>query len=89
MQDKLKEYHSKREYDWSTIEMLKHLPVQSGLIDAFTNADGQFGGIVFPDPKETRTIIGGENLIAVDWVGAKKWSSTRMIPRWGGLSPGW
>ena len=72
MQDKLKEYHTKREYDWPTIETLKRFPVHFGLIDAFTSADGQFGVIVDPEPNETKTIIGGENLIAVDWVGAKK-----------------
>jgi uncharacterized protein (DUF362 family) len=72
MQNKLKEYHTKREYDWPTIESLKHFPVQFGLIDAIYSADGQFGVIVDPDPNHTKTIIGGENLIAVDWVGAKK-----------------
>ncbi len=72
MQDKLKEYHTKREYDWPTIETLKHFWVHFGFIDAFTSADGQFGVIVDPDPNETKTIIGGENLMAVDWVGAKK-----------------
>jgi len=72
MQDKLKEYHSKREYDWPTIETMKHFPVHFGLIDAFISADGQFGVITCPAPKHTKTIIGGENLMAVDWVGAKK-----------------
>lgn len=72
MQNKLKEYHTKREYDWPTIEALKHFPVHFGLIDAFTSADGQFGVIADPQPKLTQTIIGGENLMAVDWVGAKK-----------------
>ncbi len=72
MQNKLKEYHTKREYDWPTIETLKHFPVHYGLVDAFTSADGQFGVITDPKPNPTRTIIGGENLLAVDWVGAKK-----------------
>ena len=72
MQNKLKEYHTKREYDWPTIETLKHFPVHFGLVDAFTSADGQFGVIADPEPNETKTIIGGENLMAVDWVGAKK-----------------
>lgn len=72
MQNKLKEYHTKREYDWPTIETLKHFPVHFGLIDAFESADGQFGVIADPKPNPTRTIIGGDNLIAVDWVGAKK-----------------
>jgi len=72
MQNKLKEYHTKREYDWPTIESLKHFPVDFGLIDAIYSADGQFGVIVDPEPNLTKTIIGGENLIAVDWVGARK-----------------
>jgi len=72
MQDKLKEYHTKREYDWPTIEMLKHFPVHFGLIDAIYSADGPLGVITDPKPNHTNTIIGGENLIAVDWVGAKK-----------------
>jgi uncharacterized protein (DUF362 family) len=72
MQDKLCEYHTKREYDWPTIETLKHFPVHFGLVDAYKSADGQFGVIADPHPKDTNTIIGGENLIAVDWVGAKK-----------------
>ncbi|MDH5542056.1 MAG: DUF362 domain-containing protein, partial [Nitrospinota bacterium] len=72
MQNKLKEYHTKREYDWPTIESMKHFWVHFGFIDAFSSADGQFGVIVDPKPNHTKTIIGGENLIAVDWVGAKK-----------------
>jgi uncharacterized protein (DUF362 family) len=71
-QDKLEEYHTKREYDWPTIDALRTLPVHFGLIDAFTSADGQFGVIADPRPNPTQTIIGGENLRAVDWVGAKK-----------------
>ena len=72
MQDKLCEYHTKREYDWPTIELLKHFPVHFGLIDAYLSADGQFGVIADPHPAKTLTIIGGENLLAVDWVGATK-----------------
>jgi len=72
MQNKIKEYHTKREYDWPTIETMKHFPVHFGLIDGIYSADGQFGVIVDPTPNHTKTMIGGENLIAVDWVGAKK-----------------
>lgn len=72
MQNKLKEYHAKREYDWPTIESMKHFPAHFGLIDGIYSADGQFGVMVDPTPKHTKTIIGGENLMAVDWVGAKK-----------------
>jgi uncharacterized protein (DUF362 family) len=87
LQDKLKEYHTKREYDWPTIETLKHFPVHYGLIDAFTSADGQFGVIVDPDPNETKTIIGGENLMAVDWVGAKKMGLDPDDPQVGRFLP--
>ncbi|UCH08352.1 MAG: DUF362 domain-containing protein [Deltaproteobacteria bacterium] len=72
MQNKLKEYHTKREYDWPTIETMKHFPVHFGLIDAISSGDGPLGVITDPKPNNTKTIIGGENLIAVDWVGAKK-----------------
>jgi uncharacterized protein (DUF362 family) len=72
MQDKLCEYHTEREYDWPTIESLKHFPVHFGLVDAYLSADGQFGVIADPHPPRTQTIIGGENLLAVDWVGATK-----------------
>jgi uncharacterized protein (DUF362 family) len=87
MQNKLKEYHSKREYDWPTIETLKHFPVHFGLIDAYLSADGQFGVITCPNPKETKTIIGGENLLAVDWVGAKKMGLNPDDPRVGRFLP--
>jgi uncharacterized protein (DUF362 family) len=71
-QNKLLEYHTKREYDWPTIESLQHFPVHFGLIDAVISADGQFGVITDPTPRKTDTMIGGENLMAVDWVGARK-----------------
>ena len=72
MQNKLKEYHTEREYDWPTIETMKHFPVHFGLIDAIYSGDGPLGVITDPTPNPTKTIIGGENLIAVDWVGATK-----------------
>ena len=87
MQNKLKEYHTKREYDWPTIETLKHFPVHFGLIDAIYSADGQFGVIVDAKPNHTRTIIGGENLIAVDWVGAKKMGLNPDDPKVGRFLP--
>jgi uncharacterized protein (DUF362 family) len=87
IQNKLKEYHTKREYDWPTIETLKHFPVHFGLIDAIYSADGQFGVIVDAKPNHTMTIIGGENLIAVDWVGAKKMGLNPDDPRIGRFLP--
>lgn len=87
MQNKLKEYHTKREYDWPTIETLKHFPVHFGLIDGIYSADGHFGVIVDPKPNHTKTIIGGENLMAVDWVGAKKMGLNPDDPKIGRFLP--
>jgi uncharacterized protein (DUF362 family) len=87
MQNKLKEYHTKREYDWPTIETLKHFPVHFGLVDAIYSADGQFGVIVDPTPRHTKTMIGGENLMAVDWVAAKKMGLDPDDPRIGRFLP--
>lgn len=87
MQNKLKEYHTKREYDWPTIEMMRHFPVHFGLIDAIYSADGQFGVIVDAEPNHTRTMIGGENLMAVDWVGATKMGLDPDDPKVGRFLP--
>ena len=54
------------------MEYLQAFPVHYGLIDAFLSADGPFGIFADPDPNVTETIIGGEDLVAVDWVGASK-----------------
>jgi uncharacterized protein (DUF362 family) len=87
MQNKLAEYHSKREYDWPTIQNLQHFPVHFGIIDAIWSADGQFGVIVDPKPHHTKTILAGENLIAVDWVGAKKMGLDPDAPHVGRFLP--
>lgn len=73
-QNKLRAYHTKREYDWPVIDTLRpeNCPVHYGLIDAYVSADGQFGVVTDPHPNKTKTIIGGANLMAVDSVGAKK-----------------
>jgi uncharacterized protein (DUF362 family) len=70
-QNKYLEYHKKREFDWPTIESLKHFPVHFGLVDAWISADGQMGVIADITPQQTMTIIGGEKLVAVDHYGAK------------------
>ena len=72
LENKLFEYHKKREVDWPTIEALKHFPVHYGIIDAFISADGPMGVISDVRPKYTKTLIGGEKIVAVDWVGAQK-----------------
>jgi uncharacterized protein (DUF362 family) len=71
MQDKLLEYHHRREIYGPTIEMLIEFPVDFGLIDAWQSADGPFGIFADRTPRDTRTILAGENLLAVDWVGAQ------------------
>jgi len=87
VQNKLEAYHAKRRYDWPTIETLKHFPVHFGLIDAVYSADGQFGVVTDPTPRHTKTIIGGENLIAIDWVGAKKMGLDPDDPKVGRYLP--
>ncbi len=72
LENKLLEYHKKKEFDWPTIETLKHFPVHYGIIDAFISADGPMGVISDVRPNPTKTLIGGEKIVAVDWVGARK-----------------
>jgi len=72
LENKLLEYHKKKEIDWPTIETLKHFPVHYGIIDAFLSADGPMGVISDVRPNKTKTVIGGEKIVAVDWVGAQK-----------------
>lgn len=72
LQNKFLEYHKKREVDEVTIDILATFPVDFGLIDAYLSADGLLGLKEDLTPKLTKTIIGGENLLAVDTVGAMK-----------------
>ncbi len=69
-QNKLLEYHDKREIYAPTIDMLLAFPVHFGFIDAFYSSDGPFGIFANTEPKPTRTILAGESLLAVDWAGA-------------------
>jgi hypothetical protein len=68
--DKFKEYHCTRGIYATTIQFLQAYPVHFGVIDAWCGADGPFGVFACPAPKATRTMIAGEDLVAVDWVGA-------------------
>ncbi|MEJ2673553.1 MAG: DUF362 domain-containing protein, partial [Deltaproteobacteria bacterium] len=70
--NKFKEYHHQRDIYHTTMEYLQAFPVDFGIIDAHLSADGPFGVFADPEPNVTETIIGGENLVAVDWVGASK-----------------
>jgi uncharacterized protein (DUF362 family) len=70
--DKFSEYHTGKGIYHTTIEYLQAFPVHFGLIDAHLSADGPFGIFADPEPNITETIIGGADLVAVDWVGATK-----------------
>lgn len=77
--NKFKEYHCKRGIYETAIEYLAAFPVHFGLIDAYESADGPFGVFADPRPNPTKTLIGGADLVAVDWVGATKMGVDPMI----------
>ncbi|WP_133111586.1 DUF362 domain-containing protein, partial [Candidatus Scalindua japonica] len=80
---KYKVYH--HEFDdiyGTTIDFIKKYKVHFGFIDAIISADGPFGIFADPCPQLTGTIIGGEDIVAVDWVGAGKMSLDPMISRY-------
>ncbi len=81
-QNKLLEYHNKREIYAPTIDMLLAFPVHFGFIDAFYSADGPFGIFASRHPKPTKTILAGANLLAVDWVGASLMGVNPMASRY-------
>ncbi|HZP01423.1 MAG TPA: DUF362 domain-containing protein [Terriglobia bacterium] len=82
MANKFKEYHCDRDIYFTTIEYLTAFPVHFGLIDGYLSADGPFGIFADPAPNETHTIIGGADLVAVDWVGASKMGINPMISKY-------
>ncbi|MGE5283442.1 MAG: DUF362 domain-containing protein [Actinomycetota bacterium] len=77
--NKFKEYHCGRGIYETTIEYLKAFPVEYGLVDAYLSADGPFGIFADPAPNDTNTIIGGADLVAVDWIAASKMGIDPMI----------
>jgi uncharacterized protein (DUF362 family) len=82
LQDKIREYHQKREIYYPTIDMLVAFPVHFGIVDAFDSADGPFGIFADKQPNPTRTVLAGENILAVDWVGATKMGLDPMVSRY-------
>jgi uncharacterized protein (DUF362 family) len=80
--NKFKEYHCDRDIYHTTIEYLSAFPVHFGLVDAYLSADGPFGIFADTDPNETCTIIGGEDLVAVDWVASTKMGIDPMISKY-------
>ena len=77
--NKFEEYHCKRGIYATTIEYLRAFPVDYGLVDAWLSADGPFGIFADPTPNETRTIVGGADLVAVDWVAATRMGLDPMV----------
>lgn len=81
MKNKFKEYHCNKKLGIfvPTIDFIDEFPIHFGLIDAYISADGPFGIFADVEPNFTSTIIGGDNIVAVDWVGASKMGYDPMI----------
>jgi uncharacterized protein (DUF362 family) len=92
--NKFKEYHCNREEFGEdpiytpTIDFIQDFPVHFGLIDAYFSADGAFGVFADKDPNFTSTILGGDNLVALDWVAASKMGLAPMISKYMELAVG-
>lgn len=84
--DKFKEYHCERDIYETTMELLAAYPVHFGLVDAGLSADGPFGVFADTGPNPTFTVLGGENLVAVDWVAASKMGIDPEISRYMSLA---
>jgi uncharacterized protein (DUF362 family) len=82
MQDKIREYHYRREIYYPTIDLLVAFPVHFGFVDAHLSADGPFGIFADRNPNPTETVLGGANILAVDWAGASKMGLDPMISRY-------
>jgi len=82
MQDKIREYHYRREIYAPTIDSLLDFPVHFGFVDAHLSADGPFGIFADRDPNPTETVLGGASIVAVDWVGARKMGLDPMVSRY-------
>ncbi len=70
-QSKYARYHETVGWEKATIDVLRNFPPDFAFIDAFWSSDSM-NGCVLERPKYTKTIIGGRNFVAVDWVGALK-----------------
>jgi uncharacterized protein (DUF362 family) len=79
LENKFLEYHHERDIFSTTIEFIKHFPIHFGFIDAHVSADGPFGIFADKEPNETETIIGSEDIVAADWVGAEKMGLDPMV----------
>jgi uncharacterized protein (DUF362 family) len=80
--NKFKEYHCDRDIYHTTMEYLTAFPLHYGIVDAYVSADGPFGIFADTRPNQTYTIIGGEDLVAVDWVAASKMGIDPMVSKY-------
>jgi uncharacterized protein (DUF362 family) len=78
-ENKFLEYHHERDIFSTTIEFIRHFPIHFAFIDAYLSADGPFGIFADKDPNKTETVIGSEDIVATDWVGAEKMGVDPMI----------
>ncbi|MGQ9695100.1 MAG: DUF362 domain-containing protein [Thermodesulfobacteriota bacterium] len=79
LENKFLEYHHKRDIFDTAIEFIQAFPIHFALIDAYISADGPFGIFADKKPNFTQTIIGSEDLVATDWIGAAKMGLDPMI----------
>lgn len=64
-------YHTRLPYWACTIYTVINFPVHFGFIDAYRASDGTAGFAVQFDPKEPKMMLAGENIVALDIVGAR------------------
>jgi uncharacterized protein (DUF362 family) len=79
MENKFLDYHHERDIFSTTIEFIRHFPIHFALVDAVKSADGPFGVFTDKHPNLTQTVIGSEDMVAADWVGAEKMGLDPMI----------
>ncbi len=86
--NKFKEYHCNKDLGIyvPAIDFIEEFPIHYGLIDAYFSADGPFGIFADTEPNFTSTIIGGDDIVAVDWVGASKMGYDPMVSEYMRLS---
>jgi uncharacterized protein (DUF362 family) len=70
-QYKYEQYHKTFGWEYAVMDVLRNFPPDFAFIDAFWSSDGM-NGCVLENLTKTKTLIGGSNYIAVDWVGALK-----------------
>ncbi len=95
LDNKYLDYHKRMEWDLCVVDMLEAFPVHFGLVDAYWSADGPFGFRGAKRPKKTKTVLASRDLVALDWVGARKMGldpmrsrlMRKVVARWGEPSP--